>query len=265
LARAGSSAGSIRASTGRPDIQPLGSVPTAPVRAAAAAPARPTAVAPAPGPRGRGRHRRGSIAFRFNRRLAAGRATVAAANAATAALTSKPAAAAVEVPVAKLEKSEKAEAPAAKAEPAEKPASSAAVKAAASSGDELDQLMASAVGSTPPKASSDLDKKLSTVQKGEAGVKVAKAEPGRQPLGRTEIQTVMKDVQGQMGDCMRKTGKGGPVDVKITVAPDGDVKSTIIKGDMAGTPTGACVDSKLKATVFPPSGGQSFDYRLVVR
>jgi hypothetical protein len=246
--------GSGKPGDGRPDIQPL---------AAAAAGAKaglPAAAIPRGAPtagRGFGRHRLGAIASmapraRFRRRLAAHRASAAAANAATAALNAKPVAAA---------------APAAKAEaPAEKPApqKSEAVKAAANSGDDLDQLMASAVG--PTAAKSDLDKKLSTVQKGEAGVKAAKPEASAiPPLGRSEIQTVMKDVQSQMGDCMKKTGKGGNVDVKITVAPDGDVKNTLIKGDMAGTPTGACVEAKLKATVFPPSSGQAFDYRLVVR
>ena len=258
LARAG--AGKAVTGTGRPDIQPLPGKPTAPAAAAPAAPARPGFAPAAPGRavRGYGRHRGGLASAtphgRFRRRLAAGRAAAAAANAETAALNalaSKPAAGA---PAAA--KAEAAAAP-------EKPAPSEAVKAAAGSGDELDQLMASAVGPAP-KAGSDLDKKLSTVQKGEAGVKAAKPE-AKQALGRSEIQTVMKDVQSQMGDCLKKTGQGGPVDVKVTVAPDGDVKSTVIKGDMAGTPTGACVDAKLKATVFPPSGGQTFDYRLVVR
>jgi hypothetical protein len=263
LARAG--AGRAAAgNNGRPDIQPLGIRPSATLPPSAAI-TRPAAVAPglARGSRGHGRHRIGAVALtttpraRFRRRLAAGRASTAAANAATAALNAPAAAAPAAAPVVK---------PAAAEKPAvaEKPAPSEAVKAAANSGDELDQLMASAVGPAP-KAGSDLDKKLSTVQKGEAGVKVAKPDNGAQPLGRSEIQTVMRDVQSQMGECMRKTGAGGPVDVKITVAPDGDVKSTVIKGAMAGTPTGACVESKLKATVFPPSSGQSFDYRLVVR
>jgi hypothetical protein len=250
LARVGGAPG--KPGAGRPDIQPLGA-PAAKAGLPAAAVTRGAPIAS----RGYGRHRLGAQAAtapraRFRRRLAARRASAAAANAATAALNAKPIAAA---------------APAAKAEaPAEKPVpqKSEAVKAAASSGDDLDQLMASAVGPAPAK--SDLDKKLSTVQKGEAGVKAAKPEAsGVPPLGRSEIQTVMKDVQGQMGDCMKKTGAGGPVDVKITVTAEGDVKSTVIKGAMAGTPTGACVESKLKATVFPPSSGQTFDYRLVVR
>jgi hypothetical protein len=261
LARA---AAAGKAGNGRPDIQPLGQPaggpgkPAAPISAAAAG--RPGSV-PAAAVRGHGRRRLSAGAAtapraRFRRRLAARRASTAAANAATAALNAKPVVAA---PVAGA-------VPAAKEAPAEKPApaKSDAVKAAASSGDELDQLMASAVGPAPAK--SDLDKKLSTVQKGEAGVKAVKpAGSGPQPLGRNEIQTVMKDVQSQMGECMRKTGQGGPVDVKVTVAADGDVTSTLIKGAMAGTPTGACVESKLKATVFPPSAGQAFDYRLIVR
>jgi hypothetical protein len=284
LARAGN-AGVGGRPLGRPDIQPIATAPSVPragqaglmagvrggfpgargglaaVRAGQPG-ARAAGLPPAAAPRAvRGYGRRKLAAAgapaaprqRLRRRFNRSANVAAAANAATAALVaSAQAAPAAAAPV-------KAEAPV-----AEKPAPSEAAKPAANSGDELDQLMASAVGGGPGAARSDLDKKLSTVQKGEAGTKAVKAE-SKPALGRDEIKAVMADVQKEMNDCMRKTGQGGPVDVKIEIAPDGDVKNTLIKGAMAGTATGACVESKIKATVFPAGSGQSIDYRLLVR
>jgi hypothetical protein len=248
----------------RPDVQQMPSVAKSAVPApartpvATAAAARPTAAAPAPRAYGR-RHAAAGSASRARwaarRRLAAARAAAAANRA--AAKPAAPVAAAVAAPVAKP----KPEAPAAAPPPAE-PAQPAAKPAGG--GDDLDQLMASAVGGNGK--GGDLDKKLANVQKAPEKAAAAKnVAEIRQPLGRSEIQVVMKDVQNQMGDCLKKTGQGGPVDVKVQVAPDGDVTNTVISGPLAGTATGACVESKLKSTIFPPSTGQTFNYRLVVR
>jgi hypothetical protein len=248
---------------GHPDIQPM---PAKPAALVAAAPAARVAPAPAKAAPARvvGRRRAGAgVAARRARRLALARAA-AEADAAIAA-----AAAPVSKPAAKAAAPAAAPAPAAKpkAEPAEAPApQSEAVKKAANSGDELDELMASAVG--PSKRGSDLDKKLATVQKGDAAPAKAAAAPAAtkaQPLSRSDIETAMSSVKAEMADCYAKTGKGGPVDLKISVSPEGDVKNTVIKGEFAGTPTGACVEKKVKATVFPASAGLNFDYRLVVK
>jgi hypothetical protein len=271
-------------SNGHPDIQPMAPPPPKP----AALVAGKTAPIAAPGSRGIGagsravaparavvRRRAGGFARR--RRLAAARAA-AGGGAGTSSVTelsaadlaaedgAAPAPKAKVAPVAALPKAAAAAAPAEAKAPAEAPAPpSEAVKKAAGSGDELDELMASAVG--PSKRGSDLDKKLATVQKGEAApaAKAAAASTKAAPLSRADIETAMKGVKDEMGDCYAKTGKGGPVDLSISVSPEGDVKNTVIKGDMAGTSTGACVAQKVKATVFPPSTGLNFNYRLVVK
>ncbi|HEY0710832.1 MAG TPA: hypothetical protein VGG33_28770 [Polyangia bacterium] len=254
---------------GRPDIQPMGGKPAAPAAAApavapaakpAAVPAKPVAAVAKPGApvakpgkpsivAARAAARRRAFAqARYRRRLAMARAAAISAPVAAAAA---PAAAVA--------------APAPAPEPAA-PAVKPAAKPAAGGGDELDQLMASAVPNVVAPKSSDLDKKLATVQKGaEAPASKAAAAEAAPQLSRSDIQTVMKDVQNEMGDCYAKAGKGGPVDLKLDVAPDGEVRSAVIKGPFAGTPTGACVESKVKATIFPESAGLRFDYRLMVR
>ncbi len=75
----------------------------------------------------------------------------------------------------------------------------------------------------------------------------------------------MAGVQKQMNTCFRQHGKAGPADVKVEVAPDGSVPGALIRGEFAGTPTGACVQAKIKEATFPASSGLRFDYRLSVR
>jgi hypothetical protein len=90
-------------------------------------------------------------------------------------------------------------------------------------------------------------------------------EPPRAPLGRSEITEVMKSVQDNMNDCYRRHGQGGPAEVRVEVTPQGSVAGTIVRGELANTPTAGCVESKLKAAVFPVSSGITFTYRLVVK
>jgi hypothetical protein len=160
------------------------------------------------------------------------------------------------------------------------------VQSAARSGDELDRLMAGAVqsrqrtqgagpggpggGNDGARAASGdqtaLERKLADVQKPRAAAAAANAAGiSRQPLSRSDIQVVMQDVQKNVRDCFRQHGKGGAADVKVDVAPEGNVIGTIIRGELAGTPTGACVETRLKAATFPPSTGMRFDYRLLVK
>ena len=75
----------------------------------------------------------------------------------------------------------------------------------------------------------------------------------------------MSGVQKQMNTCFRQHGKAGLADVKVEVAPDGSVPGALIRGEFAGTPTGACVQAKIKEATFPASSGLRFDYRLSVR
>ena len=98
-----------------------------------------------------------------------------------------------------------------------------------------------------------------------AAAAVAVKEAPRAPLGRTEITTVMKDVQSKMNDCYRRYAQEGAADVRVEVAPDGSVAKTLVRGELANSPTATCVESKLKAAVFPPSAGIAFNYRLVVK
>jgi hypothetical protein len=145
------------------------------------------------------------------------------------------------------------------------------VQSAARSGDELDRLMAGAVQSRSaarPAADSGsaIERKLADVQKPRVAAGAANAAGiSRQPLSRADISMVMQDVQKNVRDCFRQHGKGGVADVKVDVAPEGNVIGTIIRGDLAGTPSGACVETRLKAAIFPPSTGMRFDYRLLVK
>ena len=147
------------------------------------------------------------------------------------------------------------------------------VREAASSGDELDRLMAGALDSvgTPKKsASSSLDRKLAQVDQEQPTGPAASALPlnkgaSAAPLKTGQIKSVMGTVQGQMNECYRQHRKRGRADVKVEVSPGGRVSGTLIRGEFAGTPTGACIESKLKQAVFPASSGLRFDYLLTVR
>jgi hypothetical protein len=151
------------------------------------------------------------------------------------------------------------------------------VKEAASSGDELDRLMAGAVKERPAAparrsvAAAEIDRKLADVDRVEAaggratrGAGAPAASAAAQ-LSTTDIKTVMAGVQKRMNECFRQHGKAGMADVKVEVAPNGSVPGTVIRGPFAGTPTGACVESKIKEATFPASSGLRFDYRLSVR
>lgn len=145
------------------------------------------------------------------------------------------------------------------------------VQSASRSGDELERLMAGAVRSgaeTRPAGRNDspeLERKLADVQKPRAAASNNNAGISRQPLSRADISMVMQEVQKNVRGCFRQHGKGGVADVKVDVAPEGNVIGSVIRGDLQGTPTGACVEARLKAAVFPPSTGMRFDYRLLVK
>ena len=202
----------------------------------------------------------------------------AAARAAAAPPPARAAAPAAAVPAAPAEPEVRAPAPpppAAEEKPATRSTASL-VREAASSGDELDRLMAGAVSerSAAParpqrtdRATAEIDRKLAAVDKGEGASPATRgrATPAAAPLSTSDIKTVMAGVQKRMNECFRQHGQAGPADVKVEVAPDGSVPGTVIRGALAGTPTGACVEAKIKEATFPASSGLRFDYRLSVR
>jgi hypothetical protein len=191
-----------------------------------------------------------------------------------AAVAAAAPAAAAEVPEAPAPKAA-AEPPVEKGPP---PRSTATlVKEAAGSGDELERLMAGAVSEKPAatgrrgdRAMAEIDRKIADVEKGGvqpggARLRAAAAASSAPALSTGDIKTVMAGVQKQMNTCFRQHGKAGQADVKVEVAPDGSVPGALIRGEFAGTPTGACVQSKIKEATFPASSGLRFDYRLSVR
>ena len=153
------------------------------------------------------------------------------------------------------------------------------MKEAASSGDELERLMAGAVNAEKAargprrgdRAMAEIERKIADVEKGgvqPGGGRLRAAAAGSSSapaLSTGDIKTVMAGVQKQMNTCFRQHGKAGQADVKVEVAPDGSVPGALIRGEFAGTPTGACVQAKIKEATFPASSGLRFDYRLSVR
>jgi hypothetical protein len=134
----------------------------------------------------------------------------------------------------------------------------------------LDDLMATAVGSSPPKPSkSELDKRLAGMDEkrdqADPPPRHKEEAPPVHALTRSEIQAAMKAVQPKVGECARQFEASGSAELKVTVAEDGSVKAVNIGGVFAGTPTGGCVERAVKAAVFPPSSGLRFDYPLAVR
>jgi hypothetical protein len=201
---------------------------------------------------------------------------------APAAATARPAPAAAPVVAAAPVEAPAPKPVAAPAAPVEKgppPRSTAVlVKEASSSGDELERLMAGAV--TSEKAASaprgdrmtaEIDRKIADVEKGGVQPGAGRLRPAAVTTSNTpqlstgDIKTVRTGVQTQMNTCFRQHGKAGIADVKVEVAPDGSVPGALIRGELAGTPTGACVQAKIKEATFPASSGLRFDYRLSVR
>jgi hypothetical protein len=159
------------------------------------------------------------------------------------------------------------------------------VKEAASSGDELDRLMAGAVTShekggrttrANARMAAEVERKVAQVGTQQVSRRptadltapspAAATGPQAQALDRDQIKSVMSEAQKQMSACRKQGGgQGGIADVKVDVAPDGQVKSAVVRGALAGSATGVCVETKIKALTFPASSGLRFDYPMVVR
>jgi hypothetical protein len=88
-------------------------------------------------------------------------------------------------------------------------------------------------------------------------------------LTREQIMAGMKSaaVQARVRGCFEKFRVPGVAVVVVTVAPSGEVSSAGVKGQFAGTETGACLPSAALSARFPPFRGKplTFDYPFILR
>jgi hypothetical protein len=105
----------------------------------------------------------------------------------------------------------------------------------------------------------------------EAGVKIDnggadKPTLDKKELTRDDIGNAMKARNGAAVACMAKTGVGGTVGVKLSVAPSGQVVKASATGPLAGTPTADCVIAAARGASFPAWDGRpttvSYSYLL---
>ncbi len=95
----------------------------------------------------------------------------------------------------------------------------------------------------------------------EAGVdpnapkKADKPTLDKKGLTAGDIRTAMSARAGAAKDCFSKDGPSGNVPVKLTVAPDGSVKSAKAGGAFAGTARGECVAKAAAGASFPAWDG----------
>lgn len=100
-----------------------------------------------------------------------------------------------------------------------------------------------------------------------APAKAAPVEAIPDALSADQIKAAMQPVRGAAEQCFAKYGVAGDAKLKVTVAADGSVVAVEVKGDFAGTPTGACIEQAAKAVAFPRTkkSRQSFSYPVVLR
>ena len=101
----------------------------------------------------------------------------------------------------------------------------------------------------------------------EAGVqdkKPAKVALEKKSLSGADIKKGMSSIGAKAQACYQ--GTQGTAQVKLTVSPDGSVKSVAVTGVFAGTPVAACVSSAVKGATFPAwdGGPQSFGYSYLL-
>jgi hypothetical protein len=94
-------------------------------------------------------------------------------------------------------------------------------------------------------------------------------KPDKPKLDKTsltgdDIKRGMNAVAARVQACF--AGTQGLAQVRLTVAPSGQVQKVTVSGAFAGTPVGACVERAVRAATFPPwdGGAQSvgYDYLL---
>jgi hypothetical protein len=93
---------------------------------------------------------------------------------------------------------------------------------------------------------------------------VADREPPPGPLGppltHDEISTEMRLVESDVRACGRPADVGKMVVVRLVIDVSGRVTTAIATGPFEGTPTGACVEQKVKSVQFRSNDGVSLIY-----
>jgi hypothetical protein len=67
------------------------------------------------------------------------------------------------------------------------------------------------------------------------------------------IQEALKPVADGAAQCFEQLGVAGKAKLRITIAGDGSISKYEQQGDLAGTPTGECIDKLVKTVTFPAS------------
>jgi len=101
----------------------------------------------------------------------------------------------------------------------------------------------------------------------EAGVskdKVIKPKLDKTSLTGGDFKSGMNAVKGRAQACFN--GTQGTANVKLTIAPSGQVSKATVSGVFAGTPVAACVEAAVKGATFPAwdGGPQSFGYSYLL-
>lgn len=81
---------------------------------------------------------------------------------------------------------------------------------------------------------------------------------------REDVQRTLASLRPQMEQCA--AGRHGLVDATVTIAPNGRVTYSLIRGHFVGSPEGSCMARALRAATFPTFSGPSikvgFPYAL---
>lgn len=77
----------------------------------------------------------------------------------------------------------------------------------------------------------------------------------------------MRAVRGRVQSCYDRYKVPGLADVRLKIANTGRVKSALVKGLFAGTPTGACVRKAAMSARFPrfKTSTMSITYPFMLR
>ena len=81
------------------------------------------------------------------------------------------------------------------------------------------------------------------------------------------INNAMAPVREAAGACLDTHGEKGTAKLQVTVDSAGTVTAVQVGGDLAGSPTGACLEQAARAVTFPPMQRPSmtFSYPVDVR
>jgi hypothetical protein len=97
-----------------------------------------------------------------------------------------------------------------------------------------------------------------------AGAPPPRAETALPPLGMVAIKQTMQALQPEVErDC--RLGRLGVVQVRVVVAPTGEVARVTPQGKFAKASLAPCVTERVRRARFPRSGGGTFEYTLTVR